>query len=154
MEYRIKQEALCFGGDKCTATDIAIAAGIAPQGIGNTVPALEPPMVYAAMREIKKRLEAAIDCMKVSCCIGCWGCCGYLFPPPPLPLSISLPSPLPISSPPLSSPKSEREDVPVILVGGGCILVDPQVHLKGASRVILPADHWVSHTPPDKPHLP
>jgi hypothetical protein len=64
VEYRIKQEALCFGGSTCTATDVAIAAGIAPEGIGNTLPTLAPQMVYAATREIKKKIEAAIDSMK------------------------------------------------------------------------------------------
>lgn len=66
VEYRIKQEALCFGGGTCTATDVAIAAGIVPQGIGTIVPALAPQVVYAAMREMKAKLEAAIDSMKVS----------------------------------------------------------------------------------------
>ena len=69
VEYRIKQEALCFGGDKCTATDIAVAAGVAPQDIGTTPQAgsaLSPQLVYGAMREIRRKLEAAIDSMKVS----------------------------------------------------------------------------------------
>ena len=70
VEYRIKEEALCFGGDKCTATDVAIAAGVAPQDIGTApqqaLSSLSPRMVYATMREIKRKIEVAIDSMKVS----------------------------------------------------------------------------------------
>ena len=68
MEYRIKQEALCFGGSKCTATDVALAAGIAPGSIcqvPEALSSLSPQMVYASMREIRKMIETAIDCMKV-----------------------------------------------------------------------------------------
>ena len=42
--------------------------------------------------------------------------------------------------------QTEREDVPVLLVGGGSILVDCQIPLRGASKVILPSDHWVRDT--------
>lgn len=69
MEYRIRQEALCFGGGTTTATDIAIAAGVAPRTICTTpeaLSALAPEVVYATMREIKKMLETAIDRMKVA----------------------------------------------------------------------------------------
>ena len=68
VEYRIKQEALCFGGKRCTTTDVAIASGVAPSSICSmpeAVFALSSRMVYAAMREIKKMLEAVIDTMKV-----------------------------------------------------------------------------------------
>ena len=40
--------------------------------------------------------------------------------------------------------QTEREDVPVLLVGGGSILVDCEIPLKGASKVIVPSEHWVS----------
>ena len=33
--------------------------------------------------------------------------------------------------------------MPVLLVGGGSILVDCEVPLKGASKVIVPSEHWV-----------
>lgn len=39
--------------------------------------------------------------------------------------------------------QTEREDVPVLLVGGGSILVDCVIPLKGASKVIVPSEHWV-----------
>ena len=38
--------------------------------------------------------------------------------------------------------QTEKEDVPVLLVGGGSILVDCTVPLKGASKVVVPA-YWV-----------
>ena len=37
----------------------------------------------------------------------------------------------------------EKEDVPVLLVGGGRILVDCSMPLRGASRVIIPSSHGV-----------
>lgn len=40
--------------------------------------------------------------------------------------------------------QTEREDVPVLLVGGGSVLVDCENPLKGASKVIVPSGHWVS----------
>ena len=72
VEYRIKEKALCFGGSTCTATDIALAAGIAPASIGHVpeaLSALSSKMVYASMREIRNKIEDAIDTMKVSACL-------------------------------------------------------------------------------------
>jgi len=68
--YKLTSEALCFGGQQCTTTDVAIAAGVAPQTICTAEGALElaslqPAMVYATMREIRKKLENIIDSMKV-----------------------------------------------------------------------------------------
>ena len=104
--YRITEEAICFGGDICTATDVAIAAGVAPGSFCSNeerLVSLSPAKVYAVMREIKRQLEATIDSMKV-----------------------------------------EREDVTVVLVGGGCILVDPRAMLRGVANVVTPPQHWVS----------
>ena len=70
--YRLTTEALCFGGQQCTTTDVAIAAGVAPRTICTTEEALaslQPAMVYATMREIRRKVEAIIDSMKVS-----WQC--------------------------------------------------------------------------------
>ena len=67
--YRLTSEALCFGGQQCTTTDVAIAAGVAPRTICTTEDALaslQPAMVYATMREIRRKVEAVIDSMKVS----------------------------------------------------------------------------------------
>ncbi len=73
VEYRIKKEALCFGGSTCTATDIALAAGVAPASLCQNPEALSAlcsqmsiQMVYVAMREIRKKIETAIDVMKVN----------------------------------------------------------------------------------------
>ncbi len=70
VEYRIKQEALCFGGTQCTTTDIAMAAGVAPNDIcqvpEEALSGLSPQLVYAAMREMRKMIETAIDSMKVT----------------------------------------------------------------------------------------
>ena len=97
--YRLTSEALCFGGQQCTTTDVAIAAGVAPRTICTTEEALaslQPAMVYATMREIRRKVETIIDSMKVS-----WWCllCFHsnsdtsllhsaslsFFPPPPFP---------------------------------------------------------------------
>ena len=67
--YRLTTEALCFGGQQCTTTDVAIAAGVAPRTICTTegaLASLQPAMVYATMREIRRKVEAIIDSMKVS----------------------------------------------------------------------------------------
>ena len=68
VEHRIREEALCFGGDRCTATDVAIAAGVSPSDFcthTQALSALPPAMVYASMREMRRMLEAVIDTMKV-----------------------------------------------------------------------------------------
>ena len=68
--YKLTSKALCFGGQQCTTTDVAIAAGVAPQTICTAegalaLDSLPPAMVYATMREIRKKLENIIDSMKV-----------------------------------------------------------------------------------------
>ncbi len=73
VEYRISREALCFGGEICTATDVAIAAGVAPPDfcthLGG-VDSLPANLVYDSMRQIHHMIEEAIDIMKV------WAWCG------------------------------------------------------------------------------
>ena len=69
VAFRFTEAALCFGGQQCTLTDIAIAAGVAPANIAQYPEALKSissSTVYSAMREIRRRLESAIDSMKVS----------------------------------------------------------------------------------------
>ena len=68
--YKLTSKALCFGGQQCTTTDVAIAAGVAPQTICTAegalaLASLQPAVVYATMREIRKKLENIIDSMKV-----------------------------------------------------------------------------------------
>lgn len=62
--YELTEEAQVFGGDTITATDVAVAAGMAT--IGTVDPTLDPSLVEAANAYIKARVEYAIDRMKTS----------------------------------------------------------------------------------------
>ena len=93
--YRITREALVFGGNTLTATDIAVAAGHALIGDPNYISGLETEFVKAAVKEIREAIETGIDRIKTS-----------------------------------------SEPVPLILVGGGSILVPQQ--LSGVSEIIVP----------------
>lgn len=93
--YRLTQEALVFGGQTLTTTDIAVAAGMADIGDRARVAHLPADLVRNALAEIRRLLEAAIDRVKTS-----------------------------------------AEPVPVVLVGGGVVLVGDA--LAGASQVIRP----------------
>jgi N-methylhydantoinase A/oxoprolinase/acetone carboxylase beta subunit len=64
--YHITDEALVFGGDTLTATDIAVAAGAASIGDPGRVRRLDPGLVQAAMGRIREMTEAAIDRMTSS----------------------------------------------------------------------------------------
>ena len=65
--YRVTQDALCFGGDVLTATDIVVAKGLV-EGVGNSalVANLEPSLIEAAYAEITRIIEDAVDAMKTS----------------------------------------------------------------------------------------
>ena len=68
MGHKLITEALCFGGDTCTATDVAVAAGVAPRSIclaQGSLDSLHPTLVYMAMSKIRTTIERAIDCVKV-----------------------------------------------------------------------------------------
>lgn len=93
--YRLTEEALAFGGSTMTATDIAIAGGLASVGNPELVRGLNRSMVKSVIQDIQTRVEETVDKVKTS-----------------------------------SGP------VPVILVGGGSILV--QDSLSGASQVLRP----------------
>ena len=88
--YRLMEQALVFGGDTLTATDLAVADGRANVGDAQLAERLERLLVDAAMAEIQSRVETAIDRVKLS-----------------------------------------GGDVPVVLVGGGSILLGDS--LGGAS---------------------
>lgn len=90
--YRITEKALCFGGDVCTATDIAVRLGMADLGDKNLVAHIDEEFARKALAAIRTLCEDAIDAMKVS-----------------------------------------SDDVDVILVGGGSIIL-PQ-DLAGARSV-------------------
>ena len=80
--YRLTEEALVFGGDTLTTTDLAVAGGRANVGDGQLAAGLDPALVERALAEIRARAETAVDRVKLS-----------------------------------------GEDVPVVLVGGGSILL-------------------------------
>ncbi len=96
--YRLTQEALVFGGNTLTTTDVAVAAGTADIGDASKVKGLDPELVAAAMRRIQEMTDGAVDRMKTS-----------------------------------------AEPIPVIVVGGGSILITHQV--PGASEMVKP-DHF------------
>ncbi len=100
--YRITTEALVFGGNQLTATDIAVAAGYADIGDKSRVAKLDKKLVAAAVDEIHRLAEDTIDRMKTT-----------------------------------------SAAVPVILVGGGSVLIDRE--LKGAAAVTVPQHAGVAN---------
>ncbi len=96
--YRITERALIFGGDALTATDLAVAAGLAEIGDPERVRGLDRDLVEAGVGLIQERLAELVDRVKTS-----------------------------------------AEPLPVVIVGGGSILV--KEGLPGASRVVKP-DHF------------
>jgi N-methylhydantoinase A/oxoprolinase/acetone carboxylase beta subunit len=100
--YRLTEQALVFGGSVLTATDIVVAAGAHDIGDRTRVAHLAPSLVNAALAEIRRMVEEAVDRIKTS-----------------------------------------RQDVPLILVGGGSILVSGD--LAGTSRVIIPENFSVAN---------
>jgi N-methylhydantoinase A/oxoprolinase/acetone carboxylase beta subunit len=100
--YRISEQALIFGGRTLTATDVAVAAGLAELGDGSKVQGVEADTVQTAARRMKEMVEEVIDKMKTT-----------------------------------------AAEMPVVLVGGGSILL-PQ-GLKGASDVLRPHDFDVAN---------
>ena len=93
--YRLTEEALAFGGDTLTATDIAVACGRARLGDWRLLAPVERVLVQRGIAEIQARVETAVDRVKLS-----------------------------------------QDDVPVVLVGGGSILLGKS--LQGASRLLRP----------------
>lgn len=94
--YRLTEDALSFGGDTLTATDLEVAAGTAD--IGDVSPDVDDATVEAAREYVQTEVERAVDRMKTS-----------------------------------------PEPVPVVVVGGGSILVPDDI--EGASDVHKP-DHY------------
>lgn len=99
--YRITSDARSFGGQVVTATDIALASGLA-QIEGVTPAELPAELTAAAGAEIRALLEDSIDRMKTS-----------------------------------------AAPVPIILVGGGSIIVDSP--LTGVSEVVRPPHHGAAN---------
>jgi N-methylhydantoinase A/oxoprolinase/acetone carboxylase beta subunit len=96
--YRLLQEAMVFGGQTLTATDIAVASGRADLGDRRLLAKISPSIVEHAIRKIDEMLALGIDRVKTG-----------------------------------AAPD------PVILVGGGSVLV--QDGLEGVSELIRP-DHF------------
>jgi len=64
--YRVTSQALVFGGDTLTATDIAVAAGHADIGDRSLVAHLSPELVRAATERIAADIAAVVDRMRTS----------------------------------------------------------------------------------------
>lgn len=64
--YQITEKALCFGGDICTATDIAVRLGMADLGNPALVSQIDEEFAQKAMDAIRTLCEDSIDAMKVS----------------------------------------------------------------------------------------
>jgi N-methylhydantoinase A/oxoprolinase/acetone carboxylase beta subunit len=96
--FRITSEALVFGGRTLTATDAAVAGGVASLGDAALVRGVDRQLASAALAVMKGMVEEQIDRMKTS-----------------------------------------AEGLPVVLVGGGSILLPDR--LQGASTVARP-DHF------------
>ena len=64
--YKLLQKSICSGGKVLTATDIAVAAGIAKLGDARRLQHLKPSEVRQALMVMKSNIEAALDKMKPS----------------------------------------------------------------------------------------
>ncbi|KAK6165489.1 hypothetical protein SNE40_022408 [Patella caerulea] len=108
--YNLQNEAFIFSSNgarssrNLTASDIAVAAGMASLGDPASVGDLSKELVKSAIDRIHQMVEEAIDKIKLS-----------------------------------------NEELPVILVGGGSILIDPKRHIAGAKSVILPENFGVAN---------
>ncbi|XP_050418266.2 uncharacterized protein LOC126831681 isoform X1 [Patella vulgata] len=108
--YNLQNEAFIFSSRdnrslrNLTASDIAVAAGMASLGDPTSVGDLSKELVKSAIDRIHQMVEEAIDKIKLS-----------------------------------------NEELPVILVGGGSILIDPKRHIAGAKSVILPENFGVAN---------
>jgi N-methylhydantoinase A/oxoprolinase/acetone carboxylase beta subunit len=95
--YELTTRALVFGGDTLTATDLAVAGGLATIGDPGRVIGLDPGLVGRGLERIEQTIAGEVDRMKTA-----------------------------------------PEPVPVVVVGGGSVLLGED--LPGASALIKP-DH-------------
>lgn len=102
LGYRLVEDALVFGGNSLTATDIVVAAGMADIGDRRKVAGLSKSTVSSALENIRTMIDQAVDRVKTG----------------------------PV-------------DVPVVLVGGGAILVTGE--LSSTSRIIRPEHATVAN---------
>ncbi len=62
--YRLTEQALVFGGDVLTVTDVAVAAGLIDLGDRTRVAALPATLVEEALARIRAMIEEGVDRMK------------------------------------------------------------------------------------------
>lgn len=62
--YRLTSEALVFGGNRVTATDIAVAAGLIDVGDRSRVASLPKALIEAGLADARRLLEENVDRMK------------------------------------------------------------------------------------------
>jgi len=96
--YRITEEALVFGGETLTATDIAVRLGLAEIGDPSRVSDIPLELAQKAHAQMMRLVQNGIDSMKLS-----------------------------------------KDPVPLILVGGGSMLISDAI--EGAASIIRP-DHF------------
>jgi N-methylhydantoinase A/oxoprolinase/acetone carboxylase beta subunit len=100
--YELTRQALIFGGEVLTATDIAVAAGYLDLGDSERARLLPRSLVQDAVDEMHRMLEEGVDRMKTS-----------------------------------------ARPVPLVLVGGGAVLVNREI--AGTSAVIVPPHAGVAN---------
>ncbi len=93
--YRVAKEALVFGGNVLTTTDVAVACNLTKLGNLERIENLNSSLIESALLKIKELVEVNIDKIK-----------------------------------------TEAGDIPLILVGGGSIIIPNS--LKGCSEIIRP----------------
>ena len=93
--YKLREEAVVFGGDTLTSTDIAVAAGHASVGERSRVEDLDDTLVEMGVATIQKTVAGVVDRMKIG-----------------------------------------AGDIPLVLVGGGSILVSDTI--EGTSKTVVP----------------
>ena len=64
--YRLTEEALVFGGSTLTASDVAVAGGLAELGDPGLVKHLDPSLVEASLSHLREQVETAVDRVKIS----------------------------------------------------------------------------------------
>ena len=62
--YRLTRDAVVFGGSTLTATDAAVAAGLAEIGEASAVHDLPKDLVSAVLASVRQKIEDAVDRMK------------------------------------------------------------------------------------------
>jgi N-methylhydantoinase A/oxoprolinase/acetone carboxylase beta subunit len=100
--YRLLEEGKLFGGSTITATDLAVAGGLAKVGESALVVDLDVELVRQGLDQVRGKIEDVVDRVKLS-----------------------------------------ATPVPVVLVGGGSILVSDS--LNGVTEVIRPAHAEVAN---------